>query len=147
MILDNQVLFSDAQAITAASLAASTNVIDLGAPGSAAYNNVSLRRRMDKGHTPLLIQVVEDFAGAATLINVKVQESVDAAFSSPVTLVEHDILAADLVAGYICPIDELPRNIEKRYLRIAYTPDGIQTAGKFTSGIVAAIDSGYKGNN
>lgn len=146
MILDRQVLFSDEQAITLAALAASTNIIDLGAPGVTAYNSVQLRRRMDKGHTPLLIQVVEDFAGAATLIKVEVQESIDAAFTVPVTLVEYDILAADLVAGFIAPIDELPRNIEKRFLRIAYTPDGVQTAGKFTSGIVAAIDSGYTGN-
>ena len=68
MILDNKVLFSDAQAITAAALAASTNVIDLGAMGKTAYNSVQLVRRMSKDNTPLLIQVVEDFAGAGTLL-------------------------------------------------------------------------------
>lgn len=147
MIIDNQAILSDAQALTLAALEPSTNILDLGAMGVAAYNKAQLRRRKGKGHTPLLMQVVEDFAGAVTSINIKVQSSDDETFGSGVQdVISFDTPVAELVAGFIFPVDELPRTIKNRYLRIAYTMNNTATAGKITSGVVGAVDGGYYGN-
>lgn len=145
MILDLNAIFSNAQAITAS--AVSTNVIDLGAPGKAAYNQVQLVRNNKGDCIPLLIQVVENFA-TLTSLTFTVQGSVDEAFTSPVTLaVSSAVPVASLVAGFIYrPIVELPRNNIYRYIRMNYTVGGSNaTAGKVTAGIVVAVDAGYKG--
>lgn len=147
MILDNQALLSDAQALTLAALTPSTNTFDFGKMGVAAYNKAQLRRRKGKDHTPLLIQVVEDFAGAVTSINIKVQSSDSETFASGVKdVISFDTPVAELVAGFIFPVDELPRGIDARYLRLAYTMNNTATAGKITSGVVGAVDGGYYGN-
>lgn len=145
MILDLNAIFSNAQAITAS--AVSTNVIDLGAPGKAAYGNVQLVRNNKGDCIPLLIQVVQSFA-TLTSLTIAVQGSVDEAFTSPVVLATSPAIGvASLVAGFIYrPIVELPRNNIYRYVRINYTVGGSNaTAGQVTAGIVAAVDASYRG--
>lgn len=132
MILDNQTLFSDQQAVTAT--AASTNVIDLGPI------NTGIRRDIGPGKPiPVLIQVTEDFdaAGAATLA-VALQVDDNSSFSSPKTVASlAPIALADLVAGYQVPLDYIPRGTDERYLRLNYTvATGPMTAGKVHAGIV-----------
>ena len=147
MILDNQALFSDAQVVNSAALIPSTNVLDLGLAGITAYQPSQLRRRMGKGMMPLLIQCVEAFAGAATVVTIQVQSCALEDFSAGIqNVISIDVPVADLIAGYISPIDKLPRTVKNRYLRLAYTANGIPTAGKFTAGIVGAVDGGYQGN-
>lgn len=148
MILDNNALFSDSQAITAS--AASTNVYDLGAMANIPYNPagtapVAMRRNQGKAKAiPLLVQVVEAFNNC-TSIKATIEESSDnSTFTS--TGVEQTILLADLTVGkkfyalqYLAPIT-------KRYVRIYYTLVGTApTLGKITAGIVGEVDSAYVG--
>ena len=125
MIMDKQLMMSDAQAITAT--AVSTNVIDLGAAGVA------------EGH-PLrvLAQVVTDFA-TLTSLQCDVQTSVDAAFSSPVVL-QGDSLAlasSGLVAGEKFTLGTLSGNKVLRYIRLNYTVTGSNaTAGAIDATLV-----------
>lgn len=138
MIFDAQSKFSAAQAITVS--AASTNVIDLGAAGIPYGDTAALTRDQGVGEmVPLLIQVTTAFA-TLTSLKVAVQTSVDEAFTSPVTVLESEaIAAASLVAGYVFNIDKLPEKTRLRYVRLYYTVAGLDaTAGKVTAGIVAA---------
>lgn len=138
MILDSQNLFSDDQAITAS--AASTNVIDLGAPGTpvGAYSAQSV----DAGNSGIrvLIQVTEDFA-TLTSLTVSVQTDNDVAWGSAATILSTPaIAAASLVAGYKFAIIEVPIHTTERYLRLYYTVGGSNaTAGKITASVVGAV--------
>lgn len=144
MILDQHAIFSDAQAITAT--ANSTNTIDLGAPGVAAYNSVQLKRNLGKGmDTPLLIQVVQDF-NLLTSLQFIVQTDDNDAFSSAKDVLSITVPLAELKAGFISPIDRLPRSITERFVRIRYVVSGTApTSGKVTAAIVAAVDGSYEG--
>jgi hypothetical protein len=148
MVLDNEVIFSDKQAITASGATASTNVLDLGAPGVTAYNAVTLRRRLGRGPIPLLLKVDQAFAGAMTTLQVDVQEGDAADFSGTNRVVASfgAIAKASLVPGYQFPYKVLPRDIKQRYLRFLYTMDDAATAGQITAAIVAAVDDGYVGH-
>lgn len=145
MILDQNAIFSDAQAITAS--AASTNSYDLGATGIVPYGKIQLRRRMGKAEEiPLLVQVVEDFNNLTSL-TIAIQSDDNSAFSSAATLYSVTVPLAELVAGYIIPEDDLPRNVKERYLRLFYTVTGAApTTGKITAGFVGAVDGSYQGN-
>lgn len=144
MVFDQLSLFSDAQAITAT--ANSTDFYDLGVPGVAAYNSVQLRRNLGKGkETPLLIQVVEDF-NTLTSLQIIVQSDDNAAFSSAKDVMSVTVPLAELKAGFICPIDKLPRGITERFIRLRYVVAGTDpTLGKITAGVVGAVDGAYIG--
>jgi hypothetical protein len=149
MILDQLSLLSDAQAITAS--APSQNVYDLGETGFVTYNagigdKAQLKRSFPKSaHIPLLIQVVEDFAGLDSL-KISVQFDSDPAFSAPKDLICQEVLAADLKAGFISSIDKVPSEITERYFRVFFdVVNGPASAGKVTAGIVGAVDESYKG--
>lgn len=128
MIIDNQNLFSKAQAITAT--AVSTKEIDLGPVLTLPGQDVN------EGNIDVFVQVVETFA-TLTSLKVSLQGSVDAAFTSPVTLLETAaIAAASLVAGYKFALDGLGK-IPYRYVRLNYTVAGSNaTAGKVTAGLL-----------
>lgn len=149
MILDNQALFSDAQAITTTAITASTNVLDLGAMAETAYGKVAMQRNLGKGMgIPLLLQVIDDFATAAgaTHLRVVVQYSTDEVFTTPINAMDFQMPIADLVGGYISPVVNLPREIKGRYLRLGfYAIGGAFSAGSVTAGIVAAVDGSYQG--
>ena len=134
MRLDSQAIFSDAQEIKAS--AASTNVVEISKP-NGKLSEVAFGKDI-----PLLIQVVEDFAGLTSL-KVGVQTSDDETFSSPVTLVEATLALADLKAGKKFPIKSVPSG-NKGYMRLYYTVTGTGTAGKITAGIVDTIDNSYQ---
>lgn len=138
MIFDATNLFSDAQAITAS--AASTNVIDFGATGTPKHAANALSRDLGKGRKlDFTARVVEDFA-TLTSLTLVIQGSVDAAFSSPVTIATSAAIpAASLVAGYVFPLPVIPRGASYRYMRTYYTVGGSNaTAGKITAGLVFA---------
>jgi hypothetical protein len=151
MHLDNQAIFSDQQAIAANGNNISTNVLDLGAMGFQAYNPTGgakqqLQRRLGVGMmVPLLIQMTESLAGAATEVELQLQESSDEAFTAPNNVIAITIPAADLVEGYIFPLDKFPREIRERYVRLNYVTDDLPTAGKVTAGITTAVDGGHRG--
>jgi len=128
MILDEENLFSDKQAVTVT--AGSTNVVDLG-----------VKRDIGKGTPiPLLIQCTEDAAadGAATVkFSVRISDNSD--MSNSKTVIETGAIPkADLVAGYQVPISYIPLGTEGRHVDVYYTvATGPLTAGKFTAGITA----------
>ena len=134
MLYDKENLFSENQAITAD--AASTNVINIAAG--------KLKEVAFGTPIPLRIQVTEAFA-TLTSLNIKVQTATDAAFTSPVTLAQTgDIAAASLVAGYVAPINFIPKG-NLGYMRIYYDVTGSNaTAGKITAGIVAGDEASYQ---
>ena len=128
MLLDQQALFSAAQAITAS--AASTNVIDTG-------SNKDVGKY---GDIPLLIQVVEGFNNLTSL-TVTVQTDDSAAFSSPTDVLAMTIPVASLVLGYKSPVITLPMKME-RYIRLNYTVTGTApTTGKVTAGITGGVQT------
>lgn len=134
MLYDKENLFSENQAITAD--AASTNVIKI--------TNGQLKEVAFGTPIPLRIQVTEDFA-TLTSLNIKVQTATDAAFTTPVDLAETGaIAAATLKAGYVAPINFIPKG-NKGYMRLYYDVTGSNaTTGKITAGIVAANEGSYQ---
>ncbi|HFZ2429921.1 TPA: Bbp16 family capsid cement protein [Klebsiella pneumoniae] len=128
MLLDQQALFSAAQAITAT--AASTNVIDTG-------SNKDVGKY---GDIPLLIQVVEGFNNLTSL-TVTVQTDENSAFSSAADVLSMTIPLASLVLGYKSPVITLPMKME-RYIRLNYTVTGTApTTGKVTAGITGGVQT------
>lgn len=143
MILDKENLFSDNQAITAD--AASTNIIDLGAPGTPVGGAAALTRDIGKGKPiDLLIQVTEDFDNLTSL-DIEVQVDTVENFASPTVVMQHNVALADLVAGYVCPLQVVPPGTNQRYMRLYYDVNGTNpTAGKITAGVVLG---GVQSNN
>ena len=128
MLLDQQALFSAAQAITAT--AASTNVIDTG-------SNKDVGKY---GDIPLLIQVVEGFNNLTSL-TVTVQTDDNSAFSSAADVLSMTIPLASLVLGYKSPVITLPMKMD-RYIRLNYTVTGTApTIGKVTAGITGGVQT------
>lgn len=129
MILDNQTLLSDAQAITAD--AGSTNQIDLSPRASGVIRDIGPGQNV-----PLLIQVVEAFNNLTSLV-VSVQVDEDSAFGSPTTVVSTAAIPlAQLVAGYAFNLDYVPRLSNERYMRLFYDITGTApTTGKITAGV------------
>lgn len=138
MILDQTLVLSDSQAITAD--AGSTNIIDLGAAGTPYGHAAAVRRDIGIGtEIPISITVVEAFNNL-TSMTVSLQVDDDAAFGSPTTIATSpSIVLASLVAGYkfVWP-SELPEGTAERYLRLYYDITGTApTTGKITAAIVA----------
>lgn len=132
MLYDLENIFSNEQAIT--SDAASTNIIKL--------TNGPLKEVANGTPIPLRIQVTEGFTVTGTVsVEIKVQTDDNAAFSSPTTLATTGaISSSSLTAGYVAPINFIPRGNEG-YMRLYYdttiSSGGSITAGKITAGIVA----------
>lgn len=145
MIFSAQQLFSDDQAITAST--DSTNVIDLGAPGTPYGGAAALNDDVGKGaKIPLLVQVTADMAaaGAATLM---VNISTGATTALGTTIASSAVIPkADLVAGKQINIDFLPNGIIERYLGIEYVvATGPMTAGNITAGITMGNQTNVTG--
>lgn len=132
MILSAQQLFSDDQAITAS--ADSTNVIDLGVPGTPFGAVTTLNRDVGKGNKiPILIQVTEAFDN---LTSLEIKISTGATTGLGTTVISKVVLLADLLVGYQFPVEVLPNEITERYLGIEYVVVGTApTVGKVTAGI------------
>ena len=129
MILDEQNLFSDEQAITAT--AASTNVLDLG------------KREIAFG-TPveIFIQVTQDFNNLTSL-KIAVQTSATENFSTAVDLVDQTILAANLTKGTVSSIKFLPKG-NLGYMRLYYTVTGTApTTGKILAGVTDGAEESF----
>ena len=129
MILDEQNLFSDNQAITAS--AASTNVIDFGKREIAFATPVEL-----------FIQVSEDFNNLTSL-TVTLQTDSTEAFSSPVALIEQTILADNLKKGAVSTIKFIPHG-NLGYMRLYYTVTGTTPSkGKILAAIADGIQESF----
>lgn len=144
MIFDNNLMFSDAQAVTAT--AASTNTIDLGATGRVLGDTNGVKRDVGKGEdVKLLVQVVEAFDSAANDGTLKIDLELDSTetFTPDTSITLGTFTEAQLVAGFQTPFDDLPKGTDLRYARLKYTVGGSGnfTAGKITAGIVMGIQT------
>lgn len=129
MILDEQGLFSNKQAITKSCV--SENVLDMG------------KREVSFG-TPvgLFIQIAETFNNLTSL-SIKVQTSMEEDFSSSVDLVEQKILLAGLKKGEVSSIKFLPKG-NLGFLRLVYTVDGTNpTQGAIIAGVVDGVQESF----
>lgn len=141
MILSQQSLFSDNQAVTAT--AVSTNVLDTGEPGTPTWGQVPFANDVALG-TPveILVQVTESFA---TLTSLTITVETGTSSSLGTVLSSNTIVLADLVAGKRLPIRFLPAGC-KRYIGVRYTVTGSNaTAGKVTAGVTAGVPSNVHG--
>lgn len=141
MIFSKQQLFSDDQAITAS--ADSTNVIDLGVPGTP-YDSNQLNQDIAKGNKiPIFIQVTEAFNNLTSL-EIKISSGATTALGTQI--ISKTILLADLVAGKQFPVEVLPNEITERYLGIEYVVTGTApTTGKVTAGITMGNQTNVTG--
>lgn len=129
MILDEQGLFSNKQAITSSCV--STNILDLG------------NREVSFG-TPveLFIQVAEAFNNLTSL-TIKVQTSKEEDFSDSVDLIEQKMLLADLEKGAVSSIKFLPKG-NLGYMRLSYDVTGtVPTTGAILAGIVDGTSQSF----
>ncbi|MET0000051.1 MAG: Bbp16 family capsid cement protein [Candidatus Thiodiazotropha lotti] len=132
MILSAQQTFSDNQAIT--TTARSTNVIDLGVPGTPHGGAAALEQDVGKGTPiPILVQVTEDFDN---LTSLDVAIEVGAADTLGTVVATQNILLADLVAGKTINLQCLPNGVDQRYLGLRFTVNGTDpTQGQIHAGI------------
>lgn len=144
MILSAQQLFSDDQAITATAI--STNVIDLGAPGTPYGAAAALNADKGKGAPiPILVQVTAAFA-TLTSLTITVEVSAAAGLTSPVALATETVAVADLIVGKQMFMQVLPNGANLRYLGIRYTVTGSNaTAGTITAGITMGNQTNVTG--
>ena len=142
MILSAQQLFSDDQAITAS--ADSTNVIDLGAPGTPYGAAAALNQDIGKGaKIPLLVQVTEVFNNLTTL---EVKLSTGATTALGTTIASQVISLADLIVGKQMNLDFLPNGVAEQYLGMEYVVVGTAPGtGKITAGITMGVQTNVTG--
>jgi hypothetical protein len=124
MKLDSELMFSEAQSVTAA--AASTNIIDL-----------SVARDIGNGenlYIGVLVTETMDDTGDDSTLAVALQTDDNASFSSATTLKTLTTLAALTAAGTIAYFRIDPDDFE-RYIRLQYTPSG----GDLSAGAITAF--------
>lgn len=130
MIIDSQLLFSDAQAITAA--AASDNSVDFG----AGNRDLGLGENL---FIALNVDVAFTDAGSDSTLVVTLETDDNSSFSSPTShaLLTIPALAA-VGAAYFARIS--PDVVTERYARLKYTPaNGNLTTGSITAAIAKDI--------
>ena len=116
MFVDNNLVMSDAQVITAQTATASTNVIDLGATGRNIRNDCKVICRV--------AGEAFDSLGDNVTLAVVLKTDDDVNFGSATTLWTSATLAqATLVAGYTIIEADLSdyKNKLERYIRFTYT--------------------------
>lgn len=131
MIMDAQLQFSSAQAVTAA--AGSTNVIDL-APLTGG-TGTNLGRDIGTGQVLYIVVSVNTTltdAGANTGTTVTIETDDNSGFASPTTAQTIGTFAQAAVAGSRFVAKLQPIQIDERYVRLKYTPlTANLTGGKF----------------
>lgn len=133
MLFSEQLLFSDQQAITVNTK--STNIIDL----SALSPLITTRFDLGIGMViPILIQVVTGFTTSANTLAISLETSNTEAFSVIKTVITTPTKPTSEMtsAGFIFPINYMPRTTDQRYLRLDYAVSASLVAGKVTAGII-----------
>lgn len=138
MIIDNTLVFSDSQAVTAT--ARSTNIVDLSAAGTPAGMTNAVRRDIGIAtEIPILVTVTEAFNNLTSL-TFQLEVDDDPAFGSPtIVAVSRAIPLASLTLGAKIPFPaELPEGTNERFVGLRYTVAGAApTLGKVFASIVA----------
>ena len=130
MILDSQLLFSDAQALTAT--AASTNSVDFG-----STLDLGLGQEI---WVALNVDVAFTDVGSDSTITVTIENDGDSAFGSPTTVQTLGTFPALSAVGAAIFARIQPGAIVERYARLKYTTaNGNLTTGSVTAAIVTGI--------
>ena len=139
MIIDANLILSNNQAITAT--AASTNSIDLGAPGTPYGAPAAVEQDIGKGNQIAIAVNVTQAFNNLTSLAVALQVSTDNATWKEVAT--HTYLLADLSAvGQLNFPAQLPVGTNLRYMQLNYTVTGTApTTGQIFAAIVAARQS------
>ena len=129
-MLDNELMFSDSQAITAT--AASTNVIDMGAKREIAFG------------TPVpILAVVKEAFNNLTSLKVAVETDSASTFANAVELASTTVLAANLIKGAMIPLSYMPAG-NKGFVRLKYTVTGTApSTGKISAYLTDALPASH----
>ncbi|ODP39260.1 Bbp16 family capsid cement protein [Sphingomonas turrisvirgatae] len=141
MIVDNTLVFSNSQAVTAD--AGSTNNLDIGAAGTAYGHSAPVKRDIGIGSDiPLWISVTEAFNNLTSLTLV-LQTDDTAAFSSPKEVASKTYAAAELTLGARLKFpSSLPEGTDEQYLRLYYDVTGTApSTGKIFAAVVAGAQT------
>ena len=132
--------FSDSQNLTATG--ASTNVIDLGAPGTVLGAPAALVRDIGKG-CPIPIYVRLDVAATGTSPTLDVDVEMDTAdsFGSATVVASAAQIAGGAAGDEVYLNVYLPEGITERYIRLNYTLGGTSPDYTISAGIVTAKSS------
>lgn len=138
MILSKQQEFSDSQSLTSSTVI-STNVIDLGAPGTVLGAPAALSRDIGPGvPIPIIIQVATAFAGVGTF-SAEIMACATSSMSGATTLAKSgDYTATSLISGFQIPLSVVPDDVNLRYMGIKYNLSTISLTGSVDAAIVAA---------
>jgi hypothetical protein len=129
-------MFSNGQVVAAT--AGSTNIIDLGVPGTVLNGPAALRRDIGKGtKIPIWVQINDAADDAADTLIVRLQVDNDVAFGSPKTIAVSPTLTGG-AAGTRILLDRVAQGADERYMRLHYTVTGDTPDYVITAGIVAA---------
>ena len=140
MLMSAEQTFSNAQALTAT--AASTNIIDLGAPGTPLGAPAALVRDIAKGEpVPIIVQLDVAAGGTSPTLIVAVQVDTVSNFASPTTVDTSETKSGGAAGDRIVLNAYLPEGTNQRYLRLNYTLGGTSPTYTVTSAIVAADQS------
>lgn len=126
MLFDNDLMFSDGQAITAT--ASGPNVIDCGQAILTTGLNGGLELFV-------LVIATTDFTGTGT-IKVELQDC-DTESGTFTTVASAPAVVATKFAKAVIP---MPLE-HRRYLKLTYTVDGTVAAGKVTAGITTSLEA------
>jgi hypothetical protein len=138
MIMDANNIFSNAQAITAT--ADSTNVLDLGAPGTPYGAPAAVEQDVGKANLIPLAVIVNTAFNNLTSLNIAIQTSPDNSTWTVGPNITYTL--AQLGAGLLAFPAELPIGTAARYVKLTYTVTGTApTQGAITAAIVAARQS------
>ena len=141
MILSAELELSNNQALTNAD-AISTNVIDLGAPGTVLGAPAALTRDIGPGTPiPIMILIETAFTGSGTL-TIEVQTNSTASMTGATTVARTaDLGTVNLAAGTLIPITVLPNDIDGRYLALNYNLTASFSAGGVSAAIVMGVQT------
>lgn len=136
MITSKQQTFSDGQVVTAD--AASTNVIDLGAPGTVLGAPAALVRNIGKGRpVPIYAQLDADASGTTPTLTVLLQVDNDVAFGSAKVVARSEVISGggegDRISLYA-----VNERADERYMRLFYVVSGTTPSYTISAGIPLA---------
>ena len=129
MIIDKELMFSEAQAVT--STASSTNIVDLGVGDIGPSEALSL-----------FVNAGTVFTGTGTItVSLRTSDTLSSgALASPIVVATFPLTNAQIKAGGKLVAARLPHGM-KRYADANYTVDGTVAAGKVTAGLVLDAQS------
>lgn len=139
MMMDADLLFSDAQAVTAT--AASSNYIDT---GPLFTGNTGRDLGVSELYLAVSVDVAMTDSGSDSTIAVSLETDDNTGFSSAATVATFITIPALTAAGtkYFFRLPVSPAIPYERYLQVKYTAaNGNLTTGSFTAALVKNIDS------